>query len=44
MISNEINKYWDERAITQRSTLRTTTDDIWLIKNDIPYDWGVKHR
>ena len=44
MRSNEIKKDWDEGAITQRSTLSTTTDDIWLRKNDIPYDWAVKHQ
>ena len=44
MISNEIKMDWDERAFKQRNTLSTTTDDIWLRKNDIPYDWAVKHR
>jgi hypothetical protein len=44
MRSNEIKKDWDERAFKQRITLSTTTDDIWLRKNDVPYDWEVKHR
>lgn len=30
MESNEIKKYWDERAIKHRGTLSTTTNDIWL--------------
>lgn len=29
---DEIKEYWDERAIKQRGSLSTTTEDIWLRK------------